>query len=91
MGRDIPLGIPPRLPTLPLGRERFPGKLDGPAGRDCGMELPSDGRFIGIWGAGLDIGIEGLDIPPPPILGMLGRAPPPLKVAAVGVAVQALA
>jgi hypothetical protein len=76
MGRDK---LPGMLPMLPLGRERLPGRVEGPAGLACGIELPNDGRFIGIWGAGLDIGIEGRDIPP--MLGMLGRAPPPLKPA----------
>lgn len=45
MGRDMPLGIPP---ILPLGRLMLPGRFDGPAGRAWGIELPSEGRFIGI-------------------------------------------
>lgn len=76
IGRDI---FPGMLPILPLGRLMLLGKFEGPAGRACGIELPNEGLFIGICGAGLDIGIDGRDIPP--MLGMLGRAPPPLKPA----------
>ena len=47
-GRDIPPGMLPMLPIFPLGRLRFPGRFDGPAGRDWGMELPSDGLLMGI-------------------------------------------
>ena len=53
----------------------------GPAGRDCGIELPNDGRLIGICGAGRLIGICGL-APPPPMF--IGRAPPPLNPAPPG-------
>jgi hypothetical protein len=68
-------------PMFPLGRPILPGIDDGPAGRDCGIELPNEGLLVGICGAGRDIGIEGR--PPPPMLGrapppMLGRAPPPM-------------
>ena len=64
-------------PIFPLGRLMLPGIADGPAGRDCGIEFPNEGLFMGICGAGRDMGIEGRA--PPPMLGMLGRAPPPLN------------
>jgi len=73
-GLDMP---PEMLP--PFGRLMLLGKFDGLAGLACGIEFPSEGLLIGICGAGRDMGIEGLDIPP--MLGMLGRAPPPLNPA----------